>query len=141
MRINLEELISSANDEIIARGNLSAVDEYFSSDYAAHGGGKDYKGHAFIRRFIGQLRSAISDIKIVKIKFMLQDGDTIVWQRRLSGIHTGSMMGIPPTNKKVRWIDMFVTRFEGSKIAEEWMVSELAGELLLNMKESVPDII
>ena len=36
---------------------------------------------------------------------------------------------IPPTGKKVEWRDMVVTRFEGEKIAEEWAVSELAGQL------------
>jgi predicted ester cyclase len=41
------------------------------------------------------------------------------------------MMGIPPSDKKIKWIEMVVTRFEGDRIAEEWVVSELAGQLLL----------
>ena len=39
------------------------------------------------------------------------------------------MMGIPPTGQKVEWRDMVVTRFDGEKIAEDWAVSELAGQL------------
>ena len=41
------------------------------------------------------------------------------------------MMGIPPSKKKIKWNEMVVSRFEGDKIAEEWVVSELAGQLLL----------
>ncbi len=31
----------------------------------------------------------------------------------------------------IKWTDMVVSRFENDKIAEEWVVSELMGELLL----------
>ena len=64
------------------------------------------------------------------VEFRIEAGDTIVWHRTLSGTHKASMMGIPPTGQKVEWIDMVVTRFDGEKIAEEWTVSELAGQLL-----------
>jgi hypothetical protein len=30
------------------------------------------------------------------------------------------------------WTQMVVSRFEGESISEEWIVSELMGELLLN---------
>jgi predicted ester cyclase len=43
------------------------------------------------------------------------------------------MMGIPPSGKKVKWIEMVVTRFKDKKIAEKWVVSELAGELALKL--------
>ncbi len=130
MTKNNEERIRFANDEIIGNGNLGIVDEIFASDYVTHGGGKDYKGQEFVRRFIGQLRSAIPDIRILGIEFLVQTGDTIVWQRTLSGTHKASMMGISPTGKKVEWRDMMVTRFDGEKIAEEWMVSDIVGQLL-----------
>ena len=128
-----EELIKFANDEIIGKGNLDAIDEIFAADYVVHAGGKDYKGHKFIRRFIGQLRAAIPNIRVMEVEILLQSGNTIAWQRRLSGTHKADMMGIPPTGQKVEWREMVVTRFEGENIAEEWVVSELAGELLLKL--------
>ncbi len=125
-----EERIRFANDEILAKGNLGVVDEIFATDYVVHAGGKDHKGHAFVRRFAGLLRSAIPDLRVVEIAILIQAGETIVWERRLSGTHEADMMGIPPSGKKVEWRDMVVTRFDGEKIAEEWTVSELAGQLL-----------
>ncbi|MCP4346975.1 MAG: ester cyclase [Desulfobacterales bacterium] len=125
-----EEQIKFGNDELIEKGNLNVIDEVFATDYVAHSGGKDYQGHEFIKRWTGQLRSAIPDIRVVKIEFHVQAGDTIAWQRTLSGTHEANMMGARPSGQKVKWRDIVISRFDGNKIAEEWTVSELAGELL-----------
>ncbi len=125
-----EERVRFANDEILGKGNLGVVDKVFAADYVVHAGGKDHKGHAFVRRFVGQLRSAIPDLRVVEVALLIQAGDTIVWQRTLSGTHEAELKGIPPTGQKVKWRDMVVTRFDGEKIAEEWTVSELAGQLM-----------
>ena len=126
-----EERIRFTNEEILAKGNLGAVDELFVADYVAHGGGKSYKGREFIKGFIGQLRTAIPDLRIVEIRVLIEAADAIAWQRTLSGVHKAEMSGIPPTGKRVEWTEMIVTRFAGDKIAEDWMVSDLAGQLLL----------
>lgn len=128
-----EERIRLANDEIIGKGNLGVVGEIFASDYVVHAGGKDHTGHAFVRRFANLLRSAIGDLRVVEVAVLMQAGDTIAWQRTLSGTHKADMMGIPPSGKKVKWRDLVVTRFAGEKIAEEWTVSDLAGQLLLKL--------
>jgi predicted ester cyclase len=125
-----EEQIEFGLEQLL-QGNLEVVDQIFSKDYLAHAGDKEYKGHEFIKRYSNQLRSAIPDIKILKIEFLIQAGDMIVWQRSFSGTHKANMMGIPPSGKKVKWIEMVVTRFKDEKIGEEWVVSELAGELVL----------
>ncbi|UWG98984.1 ester cyclase [Dehalobacter sp. DCM] len=125
-----EKIIKLANDGLMTNGNLSLIDEIFTTDYIAHAGGKDHKGHTFIKRYVNQLRSAIPDIKVVNVEFWIQENNTIAWQRTLSGTHHADMFGIPPTKKKITWRDMVISRFEGERIAEEWTVSELAGELL-----------
>ena len=63
------------------------------------------------------------------LEFLSVSGDMVVWQRTLRGTHKGSMRGIPPSGKRVKWNEMVVSRFENGKIAEEWVVSELAGKL------------
>ncbi len=126
-----EERIRFANEEILGQGNLDVVDKIFATDYVVHAGGKDHKDHEFVRRFVKLLRSAIPDLRVVEVVVLIQAGHTIAWQRTLSGTHEAEMMGIPPSGKKVEWRDMVVTRFDGEKIAEEWTVSDLAGQLLL----------
>ena len=135
MNKNKEEQIRTTVDELICQGNLEVIEATFASDYVAHAGEKKYQGHAFIKRFANQLRTAIPNIGIVDIKFLTQDTNTIVWQRTLKGTHRVEMKGIPPSGKTVKWTDMVVSRFENEKIAEEWVVSELMGELLLKVSK------
>lgn len=129
-----EERIRYVIDELIEQGNFAVIDETFATDYVAHAGDKEYSGHSFIKRFASQLHTAIPDLRVVEVKFLAQDDNTIVWQRRLRGTHKVEMQGIPPSGKKVEWVDMVVTRFNKGKIAEEWVVSELMGELLLKVR-------
>jgi len=131
--MNKEEKIRRANEELIGRGNLGILDEIFAIDYVAHAGEKEYSGHSFIKRFVNQIRTAIPDIRVAEVKFLARDVNTIVWQRTLRGTNEEEMQGIPPSGKKVKWVDMVVTRFKNEKIAEEWVVSELMGELLLKV--------
>ena len=135
MSKNMEELIRFANDEILGKGNLDVVDEVFATDYVVHTGGKDYKGLKFVREFVGLLRSAIPNLQVAEVVFLIQKDNTIAWQRTLTGTHDAEMMGIPPTGQKVEWRDTVVTRFDGKKIAEDWTVSELVGQLLLKFPQ------
>jgi predicted ester cyclase len=64
--------------------------------------------------------------------YFMETSDTISWQRTLIGTHKNSLMGIPASLKKVQWNEMVISKFKDNKITEEWVVSELAGVLLLN---------
>ncbi len=128
-----EKHIQLANDKLLTNGNLDVVDQFFSIDYVAHAGDKRYKGHAFIRRFVKQLRAVIPNLRVVDVAILSQSRDSIAWQRTLAGTHKTALKGIPASGRKVKWQEMFVTRFADGKIAEEWMVSDLAGQLMLKL--------
>jgi len=130
-----EKLLKFANEELFVKGNMESIAEIFSVAYVAHAGGKDYKGHEFLKRFTKLLRTSIPDVKVLKIECLNETDRTITWQRTLSGTHKVNMVGIPPSGKKVKWREMVVSRFADGKIIEEWVVSELLGELLLKVKK------
>jgi len=133
---NVHEAVLNAypelNDQLIGQGNLDAVEKFFTEDYISYAEDKVYKGHKFIKRYARQVRTAIPDLSVLKAEFLVHEGNKIAWQRTLHGTHKADMMGIPPSNKKIKWNEMVVSRFEGDKIAEEWVVSELAGKLMLS---------
>ena len=130
MNINYEEIIKSANDELITKGNLNIVSKIFSSEYIVHAGGKNHTGHKFIKKWAQQLRLALPDIQVVKIDILNKTQNFITWQRTLKGTHKAKIMGISPTEQKIEWREMIVSRFYDNKISEEWAISELAGYLL-----------
>lgn len=131
MSESYEDRIRLANEEIIGKGNIAIVDETFSNDFVLHFGGKDNTGLEVVRSFIQQLHAAMSDLQVVDVVFLNQTSDTISWQRTISGTHSAEWKSIPPSGQKVEWRDMLVTRYDGDKIAEEWVVSDLVGQLLL----------
>ncbi len=122
--------IKYAVEQLIGQGNLDVINSAFTTDYIAYAENKEYKGQEFIKQFSKLLRTSIPDIKVLKVEILIEENDSISWQRTLQGTHKKNMMGIPPSNKTVKWNEMVVSRFEGDKIAEEWIVSELAGQLM-----------
>jgi predicted ester cyclase len=109
---------------------LEIINEVFATSYLTHTAGKNYEGHNFIRRWFKQLRTAIPNVCVEKVEFFIQENNILVWQRTLKGKHTTQMWGVKPSGKNIKWSEMVASRFEHNKIAEEWIVSELKGELL-----------
>ena len=100
----------------------------------AHSGDKTYTGHAFVRQFARQVRKAIPDIRLRSIDLLSETDRVLTWQKSFTGTHKASLMGIPASGKKVKWHEISVTRFDGDKIEEEWVMSDLAFQLMLKNK-------
>jgi len=128
-----EAKLKSANKELLALGNLAAIQDVFIDDYVVHAGDQDHGGHEFIARFVTQLRNSIPDLEVTDLVILNENGDTITWQRTLSGTHRFALKGIRASGQRVQWRDMMVSRFAGDKIAEEWTVSGLAGEFFAKL--------
>ncbi|SHG97368.1 ester cyclase [Flagellimonas flava] len=126
-----EALIKLGVENIVCKGETEHIATVFSAHYVAHAGDKTYEGHDFLYRWTKQMLTSIDNIKVVKIKILSQDENTLTWQRTLTGVHIKALRSIPASNKKITWTEMVVSRFKDGKIAEEWLVSELAAALLL----------
>lgn len=134
MNNSLSEHIQSANTALIVDGQLDACQRFFSEDYVAHVTRGDLPaGHDGIRKVIGLLHKAFTDLA-VEVEILVETSDRIAWQRTLSGKHTGSYKGFPATDKKLTWRDMVTSQFRDGLIAEEWVVTDLAEQLLLARK-------
>lgn len=125
------ELLTYVATELLENNNLEVIESHFSEDYIAHSENKQFKGHKFLTQFSKRLQKAMSNLQIVKLEFLAEDSGTITWQRTLKGTHQNSIQGIPASHQTITWHEMVVTRIENDKIAEEWLLSGLMGQLLL----------
>jgi predicted ester cyclase len=125
--------INTALEQLFEEGNIEIVESVFSKNYIAHHGDKTNSGHDFIKKFTKQLRKALPDLKIIKVEFLSQTNNMVTWQRSFSGTHTSAMKSIPASNKKIKWHEIVVSRFEDDKIAEEWLVTDLAFQMMLKL--------
>jgi len=126
--------IRTANAVVLVRGQLDAADEFFAPDYVAHATDRDLRtGPAAVRGFVGTLRRAFPDIE-ADVEILVESDDRIAWQRTVRGTQSGAFMGFPPSNRRVVWRDMVTSRFRDGRIAEDWVVTDLAERLLLARK-------
>lgn len=123
------ERILAANEALLERGELDAVEGFFAPSYVVHLTASDRRGLASIRTFVTQLRKAFADLR-VEVEVLAAQADRVAWQRTCRATHRAAFRGFPATGKTIRWRDQLVSRFERGKIAEEWAVSDLAERLL-----------
>ena len=126
--------IKQANKQLFEVGDLASVPSFFDENYVAHAGEKTYNGHKFILQFVKQIRTAIPDIKIQECELLSENNDLLTVQKTFSGTHLSPLKGIPASGKKVKWYEISVVKFNNEKIIEEWVVSDLAAQLMLKLK-------
>lgn len=132
---SLGSAIEAANATMVAKRNLEAVGEYFTDGYTAHVTGRDIRGgHDVVRKTLGALFRAFSSIH-VEVEVFLESEDRVCWQRTLTGNQTGSFKGFPASQREIVWRDMVTSQFENGRISEEWVVTDLAEQLLMARKK------
>jgi len=135
MSKSLSAIIEAANTVLIADKNLDAAGDYFTKDYVAHVTGHDMKGgHDAIRKVLSELFRAFPDLSM-KVEVLLEGNERVTWLRTLQGTQTGSFKGFPANNRQILWRDMVTSQFLGGFISEEWVVTDLAEQLLLARKK------
>ena len=125
-----EKVVRRLIEEGFNKANFSAVEEIISPDAQEH---QRFDpplpaGPAGTKALIIGLRSMFPDLKLT-IEDAAVVGDK-VWVRMVArGTNNGSIMGKPPTGKKME-IDVFdVCRVKGGKIVEHWGVLDQLGML------------
>ena len=58
---------------------------------------------------------------------LIAEGDRVVARVTGSGTHTGELMGIPPTGKRLEMTGIVIYRIEGGKIVERWAQHNVLG--------------
>jgi predicted ester cyclase len=120
----------------LLRGEGDGISEYFSPEYTAHLTERTLTGgHALVRSVAARFRTAFTDLSL-EVEVLVEGADRVAWQRVCRGIHTGALHGFPGSGREIVWRDMVTTRLEEGRIAEEWVISDLAERLLLSRKPS-----
>ncbi len=101
-------VIRTANAEVLAEGDLEAVERFFARGYVAHGTGRDLpRGHEAIRAWVRALRTAFSDLE-VEVEVLVETPERVAWQRTVRGTDRRDFQGFPATNRAVRWRESMI---------------------------------
>jgi steroid delta-isomerase-like uncharacterized protein len=106
--------------EALNAGDLEGVAALCAPDIVVHNAGApdplDLEGFRQLAgAFVGAFPSGIHAIEDI-----IGEGNTVVTRVTYHGVHTGDLMGIPPTGKTVTVPAMIVDRIAAGRIVETW---------------------
>ena len=117
-------------EEVINKGNMSAVNEYFAPNFvdhdAPHGAPPGLEG---LKMFFAAFRAAFPDLHY-HLDDEIAEGDMVVQRATAHGTMKGDFQGMKATGKTGTWTEMHITRFEGGKAAEHWANVDQMGMLV-----------
>jgi predicted ester cyclase len=114
-----QALVQRMFDEIVNRGEVDVADEVFASDFLDHGPMGDMRGVEAFKEVVRVWRAAVPDVRCT-VENWFEVGDMAAWNVRVSGTHTGEMMGIPPTGRHFEYVSPNIGRFAGGRAVEHW---------------------
>ena len=106
--------------EIFNSGKYDDLGKYISDNFTDHDPDPGQKpGLAGLKESMGQFHAAFPDLKFT-VKDVTSDGDLIWGHINISGTNTGSMMGMPPTGKKIDVNGVDIVKIKDGKAIERW---------------------
>lgn len=129
-------IVTRFNKEFLEGGNLDVLYELVSPDFINHTAapGMNNGREGMIQFLQHVLKAAFPDLT-VEIHDQLAEGDKVTTRKSFHATHTGPLMGIPPTQKKIRLDVIDIVILRNGQYAEHWgmsnmhsLLEELAGK-------------
>jgi steroid delta-isomerase-like uncharacterized protein len=120
-------LLERYGDEVLNRHDLTALDEFYHSDYVENeppeGMGPGLEG---LRQWLATWIEAFPDVRWT-LEEQIGEEDRIWSRSTWEGTHQGPFLGLPATGHKVTAAVWTITRFVDGKIAENRMLGDRLG--------------
>src|SRR4028119_2211541 len=101
--------------EIGSEGSLETLgddlQEVYADDIVMHEPDEDVRGIEGLKQYVSMLRSAIPDLHLT-LEDDIAEGNKVVSRWRAQGTHQGELMGIAPTDLRVRITGITIHRIE-----------------------------
>jgi len=117
--------------------NVDGVGHLFDKDFVHHFRTPMPGGFEGLRQVGIMMNGAFPDV-VVTEEDLIASGDKVVERSSAVATHKGSIMGAPPTNKKIHWSEIHIYRLKDGKIVEHW--AEIAMMELLQQAGVLPHI-
>lgn len=114
----MTEIVRQFFKEGYERRNYDAVMACLSEDYIDHSPAAA-RGSAQAAEILKIVASQLSDLS-VELLDVFAGGDRVAVRVRFEGVHTGVMMGIPATGKRISFEALEHFRIADGKIVESW---------------------
>jgi steroid delta-isomerase-like uncharacterized protein len=107
-------------DEVWNQGRVEAIDELLAADGVVHGlGDGGMTGPAAFKVFHAGYKDALPDVAIT-LEALVAEGDMVAFRWSATGTHRGGGLGIPATDRAVRFSGMGFGRVRNGQLVEGW---------------------
>jgi predicted ester cyclase len=111
-------------------GELDRFDEYVDPGFVDHNALPGQKpGVEGLKDAYRMFSSAFSDLWYT-FEDLIAEGDKVTGRGVIEGKHTGVFMGIPATNKLIRWTGTRTFRLVNGKVTDGWIDLDLFGMMM-----------
>lgn len=122
-----KEVVRRFNIEVIQNGSEAAFHALMSPDFMNHATppGMPQGPESMWNTFEKVLRPALSNLKVV-IHDQIAEADKVTTRKTISGIHSGTLLGVPATGRELTISVIDIVRIEGGRYAEHWGLNTLS---------------
>ncbi len=121
-------LVARFIEEVFNKGNLEVADEIFHPRASSPSAAGLPPGPLGVKIVAGMFRTGMPDFHM-DIEFMVAEDDRVLARFRETGTHTGPLLGVPATGRKIDFTEMGILRFEHGKVVESWYEVDMLGLL------------
>lgn len=131
-----KEVVRRFNIEVIQNGNEVAFHALMSPDFINHAAppGMPQGPESMWNTFQKVLRPALSNLKVV-IHDQIAEADKVTTRKTISGIHSGTLLGVPATGRELTISVIDIVRIEGGRYAEHWGLNTLSNVIATLSRE------
>ena len=115
-----EALVRRYFEEVWAKGNVAAVDEFMAPNYVEHTVPPGSRpGRDTLKQYIAMFHDAFPNMKGILHDIFAQ-GDRVAYRWSASGTHLGEWAGILPTGLHMTTRGITIHRIAGGRCVEVW---------------------
>jgi steroid delta-isomerase-like uncharacterized protein len=104
--------------EAINTGNLALLEKFVAPDYVEHSEG--FQGVEPFKQQVAAFRAAFPDLHVSIDELLVADQDRFASRTTVTGTHTGDLMGMPATGKRISVEAVDIGRIKEGRAKERW---------------------
>jgi steroid delta-isomerase-like uncharacterized protein len=138
--MSIPRLVEAFYSRIWNDGDLTATLDLLSAEFCFRGSlGMEMRGRDAFADYVRSVRGALAGYHCEILDCVAERSKAFA-KMRFSGVHIAPFRGFQPTGKSVSWLGAALFFFDHQRIAELWVLGDLAGlDAVLQANVSTPE--